>query len=169
MEKEISQIYTFDSKSFGKNGETMDGMSFRDLLKEFEYDFHEMHTAYYALNMYANSNTMRLLQAACKADVFLSYGMDLLKGDTFDPIADSYANHEMAKYSTSIIVYAIDSAYMNPLSKEWGIDEQQGIYPLTLLIDDSMSDGILRLSTPCFDDGDETEKEPVNVLDFEYA
>ena len=49
------------------------------------------------------------------------------------------------------------------------IDEEAGIFPLTLLIDNSMRDGVIRLATPT--SGDEGEEEHV-VIDspkFEYA
>ena len=43
------------------------------------------------------------------------------------------------------------------------------IYPLTLLVDNAMSDGIVRLAVPTGDDGDEIEIAPINITQFEYA
>ena len=38
-----------------------DGVTFRDVVKDFERDFHERHSTEYALNLYANSLAMDLL------------------------------------------------------------------------------------------------------------
>lgn len=49
------------------------------------------------------------------------------------------------------------------------LDDDKGIYPLTLLIDDTMREDEVRLSVPTMDDGDETEDVTINVPQFEYA
>ena len=172
MEKEIFEIYTFNPDCFDQNGKDNQGKTFREWVKDFERDFHEQHGNYYALNLYTNYSTMEILQKSCGAAPFLSYGMDLTVGNVFDPIKDPYHNYEMAKYNASIVVYAIDSAFMNPNSKEWGMDEEKGIYPLTLLIDNKIPFCTLRLSAPYWDDsddGDITEDLPIETLNLSYV
>ncbi len=44
MEREISETYTFDEKCFDADGcRISDGITFRDVVKGFEYDFHIKH------------------------------------------------------------------------------------------------------------------------------
>ena len=74
---------------------------------------------------------------------------------------DPFANHAMEKYSPNITVYGIDSAFM---------EKEDAIYPLTLLIDDSMRNGTLRLASPTSDDEDGGKE--IVVIDspkFEYV
>ena len=47
--------------------------------------------------------------------------------------------------------------------------KKKGIFPLTLLIDESMSNGVLRLATPTVDDDGEEENIVVQSPKFEYA
>jgi len=50
------------------------------------------------------------------------------------------------------------------------LNEDSDIYPLTLLVDDAMRYGELRLAVPTLDDGDdETENVTIDVPQFEYA
>lgn len=171
LEKEISEVYRFNPSSFDEKGRNKDGVSFRDVVKDFERDFHARHSAEYALNLYGNSRTMILLAKSCDAAPFLMYGMDLTQGRAFDPEKDPYINHEMDKHSQFIYVYGIDSAFMTEYD-EYNypiIDEEKGIYPLTLLIDDAMRDGEVRLAVPTFDDDDECEDVIVDVPKFEFA
>ena len=173
IEKEISETYYFNSADFDGNGRKLDdGMTFRDLVKNFEHDFHDKHSTEYALNLYANSNTMNLLAKSCDAAPFLVYGMDLTQGRSFDAEKDPYINHQMDKHSDNIYVYGIDSAFMKDFD-EYGypiIDEDSDIYPLTLLVDDNMRDGSIRLAVPTTDDeGDESEPVTIDVPQFEYA
>lgn len=141
MEKELYKTYYFDSADYDKRGRRKsDGKSFRDVIKEFEYDFHDTYSTEYALNLYANSRTMALLAKSNDAAPFLTYGMDLTQGKLFDAVQDPYVNHEMEKYSPNIYVYGIDSAFMTEFD-EYGypvLDEDSDIYPLTCL-----------LTTPC--------------------
>ena len=172
MEKELYKTYYFDSADYDKRGRMKsDGKSFRDVIKEFEYDFHDTYSTEYALNLYANSRTMALLAKSNDAAPFLTYGMDLTQGKLFDAVQDPYVNHEMEKYSPNIYVYGIDSAFMTEFD-EYGypvLDEDSDIYPLTLLVDDTMRDNEVRLAVPTMDDGDETEDVTINVPQFEYA
>ena len=142
MEKELYKTYYFDSADYDKRGRRKsDGKSFRDVIKEFEYDFHDTFSTEYALNLYANSRTMALLAKSNDAAPFLTYGMD------------------------------IDSAFMTEFD-EYGypiLDENSDIYPLTLLVDDTMRDNEVRLAVPTMDDGDETEDVIIDVPKFEYA
>ena len=79
MECELSETYYFTPSKFDENGRRChDGARFRDVVKEFEVDFHRLHSADYALNLYANSNTMRLLSRSCDAAPFVIYGMELM-------------------------------------------------------------------------------------------
>lgn len=150
----------------------MDGVTFRDVVKEFERDFHNLHSADYALNLYANSRTMNLLSRSCDAAPFLIYGMDLTQGKTFDAEKDPFINHQIDIHSKYITVYGIDSAYMTDFDEHGYpvLDENSEVFPLTLLIDENMDDGTVRLSVPISDDNDD-EWEPVNinVPQFEYA
>ena len=173
IEKEISETYYYNPADFDGNGRRLDdGMTFRDLVKNYEHDFHDKHSTEYALNLYANSNTMNLLAKSCDAAPFLVYGMDLTQGRSFDAEKDPYINHQMDKHSDNIYVYGIDSAFMKDFD-EYGypiIDEDSDIYPLTLLVDDNMRDGSIRLAVPTMDDGDdELELVTIDVPQFEYA
>lgn len=49
------------------------------------------------------------------------------------------------------------------------IDDDSDIFPLTLLVDNTMRDGVLVLAVPTLDDGDETEIVTVDVPQYEYA
>lgn len=172
MEKELYKTYNFNSADYDNRGRRKsDGMSFRDVIKEFEFDFHETYSNEYALNLYTNSLTMALLAKSNDAAPFLIYGMDLTQGKSFDAIHDPFINHEMEQYSEKIYVYGIDSAFMTELD-EYGypvLNEDGDIFPLTLLVDNTMRDGELRLAVPTSDDGDETEGVTINVPQFEYA
>ena len=165
IEKEISETYYFNSSDFDINGKSLDdGMTFRDLVKHFERDFHDKHSTEYALNLYANSNTMNLLAKSCNAAPFLVYGMDLTQGRSFDAEKDPFANRQMEKYSERIFVYGIDSAFMTEFDEQGypKIDEDDNIYPQTLLIDDTMRDGTIRLAVPTLDDFDD-EMPPITI------
>lgn len=158
MEKEISETYQFNPRDFGVDGRRKsDGITFREIVKGFEQDFHSRHSTEYALNLYANPATMHLLERACDAAPFLTYGMDLTQGRVFAPVQDPYINHEIEKYSKRIIVYGIDSAYMTECDENGYpvLTEGSGIYPLTLLIDDEMQGGMVRLSVPDMDENEE--------------
>ena len=172
MEKEIYKTYYFDPADYDNRGRRKnDGKTFRDVVKEFEYDFHDTYSTEYALNLYANSLTMALLAKSKDAAPFLIYGMDLTQGKSFDAVQDPFVNHEMEKYSPNIYVYGIDSAFMTEFD-EYGfpvLDENSDIYPLTLLVDNTMRDNEVRLAVPTMDDGDETEDVTIDVPQFEYA
>lgn len=172
MEKELYKTYYFVPTDYDNRGRRKsDGMTFRDVVKAFEYDFHETYNTEYALNLYANARTMELLAKSNDAAPFLVYGMDLTQGKSFDAIQDPYANHEMEKYSPNIYVYGIDSAFMTEFD-EYGypvLNEDSGIFPLTLLVDNTMRDNEVRLAVPTMDDGDETEDVIIDVPKFEYA
>jgi hypothetical protein len=164
MEHEVYEIYTFMANRYNERGRHIEsGLSFREWIKECERDFHEQHLSMYALNFYGNSATMRLLQRSCDANSCLLYGMDLYHGNCFDPVCDPNINQKIDKNSQYITVYGIDSAFMpiNDIGVR-EIDEDKGIWPLTLLIDNDMRDGEIRLSCPDNDDdeGDEA-KVPV--------
>ena len=172
MEKELYKIYHFNPADYDNNGRRKsDGKTFRDVIKEFEYDFHDTYSAEYALNLYANSPTMALLAKSNDAAPFLVYGMDLTQGNSFDATQDPFVNHEMEKYSQNIYVYGIDSAFMTEFDEyDYPIlDEDSDIYPLTLLVDNTMRDNEVRLAVPTMDDGDETEDVIIDVPKFEYA
>ena len=171
MEFELSEIYRFDPSEYNENGRReTDGERFRDAVKEFEYDFHRIHSADYALNLYANSRTMRLLSKSCDAAPFLVYGMELTQGDSFDAALDPTNNHRMESYGKNIYVYGIDSAFMTDFDEHGYplLDEEKTIYPLTLLVNNEMRDGEVRLSVPSLD-GDNEEIETVNVPQLELA
>ena len=172
MEKELYKIYYFDPADYDNRGRRKsDGKTFRDVVKEFEYDFHDTYSTEYALNLYANSLTMALLAKSNDAAPFLIYGMDLTQGKSFDAVQDPFVNHEMEKYSPNIYVYGIDSAFMTEFD-EYGypvLDEKSDIYPLTLLVDNTMRDSEVRLAVPTMDDGDETVDVMIDVPQFEYA
>jgi len=172
MEKELYKTYYFDPADYDDRGRRKsDGKTFRDVVKEFEYDFHDTYSTEYALNLYANSLTMALLAKSKDAAPFLMYGMDLTQGKSFDAVQDPFVNHEMEKFSPNIYVYGIDSAFMTEFD-EYGypvLDENSEIYPLTLLVDNTMRDNEVRLAVPTMDDGDETEDVTIDVPQFEYA
>ncbi len=172
MEKEIIKTYYFNPSDYdGKGRRKHDGMIFRDVVKGFERDFHETYSTEYALNLYGNAQTKSLLARSNGAASFLVYGMDLTLGSSFDAINDPYANHEMEKYSQNIYVYGIDSAFMTEFDETGHpiLNEDSDIFPLTLLVDNDMRDGEIRLSVPTIDDDGETEEVIVDVPKFEYA
>ena len=111
MEKELYKTYYFDPADYDERGRRKsDGKSFRDVIKEFEFDFHDTYSTEYALP-------------------FLTYGMDLTQGKSFDAVQDPFVNHEMEKYSPSVYVYGIDSAFMTEFD-EYGypiLDENSDI------------------------------------------
>ena len=172
MEKELYKTFYFNPADYDNRGRRKsDGKTFRDVVKEFEYDFHDTYSTEYALNLYANSRTMALLAKSKDAAPFLMYGMDLTQGKSFDAIQDPYVNHEIEKHSANIYVYGIDSAFMTEFD-EYGypvLNEDSDIYPLTLLVDNTMRDNEVRLAVPTTDDGDETEDVIIDVPKFEYA
>ena len=89
MEKELYKTYYFAPADYDKRGRRKsDGKTFRDVVKEFEYDFHDTYSTEYALNLYANSRTMALLATSNNAAPFLIYGMELTQGKSFDAIQD---------------------------------------------------------------------------------
>ncbi len=159
MEIEIFESYHFRPGEF-VDGKKADGTTFRDVVKEFERDFHRLHSGDYAEKLYANSATMHLLELGNGAAPFLSYGMELTKGTVFEPEADSNINHEIDKRCKNVMVYGIDSAFMDQFDEDGDpiFGEVNGIHPLTLLIDDTMSDGTVRLTAP--GDEDDGEREP---------
>jgi glycosyltransferase involved in cell wall biosynthesis len=81
----------------------------------------------------------------------------------------TYINHEMDKHSKNIYVYGIDSAFMTEFDEHDYpvLDEDSDVFPLTLLVDDTMREGELRLAVPTSDDGDETENIIIDVPNFE--
>lgn len=171
MEFETSETYFFNPSEFDLEGHRIyDGLSFREVIKEFEYDFHRIHSADYAMNLYANARTMRLLSKSCGAAPYLVYGMELTQGNSFDVLQDPRVNHQMEMYSKAIYVYGIDSAFMTDFDENGYplLNKEESIYPLTLLVDNEMRDGEVRLSTPSID-GDNEEIETVNVPQSELA
>ena len=160
MERELSERYHFNPADFGEDGRRLtDGKTFRDVVKDFEYAFHRAHTTEYALNLYANSQTMRLLAKSNNAEPFMIYGMDLHSGHHFDPEGDPFINKSIDEHSENVLVYGIDSAYMTDFD-EFGtpiLNEDSEIFPLTLLVDNTMRDGEVRLSTPTIDGDDDLE------------
>jgi hypothetical protein len=114
---------------------------------------------------------MALLAKSNDAAPFLVYGLDLTQGKSFDAVEDPFVNHEIEKHSSYIYVYGIDSAFMTEFD-EYGypiLDEDSDIFPLTLLVDNTMRDNEVRLAVPTKDDGDETEDVIIDVPKFEYA
>lgn len=163
MEKEIIENYSFNPLDYDESGRRKDdGKTFRDVVKDFERDFHDRHSTEYALNLYANSRTMSLLAKSNGAEPFMIYGMDLCHGAVFNPKDDPDFNFQMDSVSEFVTVYGIDSAFMTYDEDGYPIiDENSDIFPLTLLIDEKMRDGEVRLATPTTDDDDE---EPENVI-----
>ena len=49
------------------------------------------------------------------------------------------------------------------------LNEDSDIFPLTLLVDNTMRDDEVRLAVPTMDDGEETEDVIIDVPKFEYA
>lgn len=164
MEKEIIETYHFSPSDYDETGRRKDdGKTFRDVVKDFERDFHIRHSTEYALNLYANSSTMRLLAKSNGAEPFLIYGMELCNGSVFDPEVDPDFNYKMDLHSKYVTVYGIDSAFMD--YDEDGcpiIDPNGDIFPLTLLIDGKLRDGEIRLATPTTDDEDEEPETIIN-------
>jgi hypothetical protein len=159
---EIKETYHFSPRDFDINGKRVsDGIPFREILKEFEYDFHARHSNYYALYLFANSQTMLLLSRSRNAKENMIYGMDLIEND-FDPNTNHHI--EEASNKKNIVVYGIDSAFMLPDKNGiLRIDRKEKIYPLTLLIDNKMKAGILHLKYLDDDENYENTLIPINV------
>ena len=49
------------------------------------------------------------------------------------------------------------------------LDEKSDIYPLTLLIDDEMRNGSVRLAVPTSDDDEDVESVTIDLPHFIYA
>ena len=76
-EKEITETYYFMPTDFNDKGRRFsDGVSFRDVVKDYERDFHDLNSTEYSMNIYSNSQTMNLLARSNDAAPFLLYGMD---------------------------------------------------------------------------------------------
>lgn len=133
MELEIIDTYIFNLEDCYCGLRKKDGKTFRDVVKEFEYDFHNRHSCEYALNLYANSATMHILASSCGAVSFLSYGMDLTQGNAFDAVQDPFVNHEIERYSQNVIVYGIDSAYIETPNVDIAIDEEKRHLPFNVI------------------------------------
>lgn len=160
MEKELSETFFYNPTDFDNQGRRLsDGRSLREVIKDFEWAFHYLHTTEYATNLYANSRTMTMLAKSCDAAPFLLYGMELTQGCSFDAGEDPRINHEMDMHSERIYVYGIDSAFMTKYDENGYpvMEEESGIYPLTLLIDDNMNNGSVRLAVPTSDDTEDSE------------
>ena len=84
---------------------------------------------------------------------------------------DPFINHEMDNNSNYVYVYGIDSAYMTEYDESGYpiLDENSEIYPLTLLVDDTIQDGSIRLSSPTSDDDGEEPEIVIYVPELEYA
>lgn len=163
---EICETYRFRMTDFDAQGRRKsDGETFRNVIKTCERDFHTRHISEYAINLYANSRTMYLLQCSCDANPQLMYGMDLTQTNSFDPRLDPSINHAIDKASKYILVYGIDSAFMTEFDESGYpvLDEECEIYPLTLLIDSMMSDGTLRLSVPTTEEDQEENTVTINT------
>ena len=107
IEKEINETYSFNPDDFNEKGRReSDGLSFRDLVKDFEYDFHRRHSTEYALNLYCNSRTMGILERACDAAPFMMYGMDLTQGNGFDAI--NPCSHKAYWFTPPLPLYPSD-------------------------------------------------------------
>jgi hypothetical protein len=147
---EIRERYYFSSFEFDANGRRRtDGTPFREIVKDFERDFRKRHPSHFASFLFANNRTMLLLQYSCDADENAIYGMNVIEGD-FDP----ETNYNIEKDSKYKIVYGIDSAYSQ-------INEDA--YPLTLLIDDKIPDGMVVLKYLDDDQNDDEALIPVGV------
>jgi hypothetical protein len=155
---EIKEIYHFAPDDFDANGRNSADKTFREVVKDFERDFHQRHPSHFGVFLFANGAGMLLLQYSCGAQSNVSYGMDLIEGE-FDP----KTNLKIGKHSKYITVYGIDSAYSEAAYVEKdGEDEYKGgAYPLTLLIDDKLRDGVLYLKY--LDDSDNFDEMPVPV------
>lgn len=171
MEKEFYDTYYYNPEDFNSHGvRKSDGKTLRELIKHFEYDFHNVHASEYALNLYASSKTMNLLALSCNAAPFLKYGMELYNGESFEHCKDSYINHSIDEHSRFITVYGIDSAYMDKYDNNGYpiINEGSEIYPLTLLIDDNMPNNEIKLSAFTDEDEGEFNNTGVYVPEKEY-
>ena len=165
MEKEIIENYSFNLLDYDESGRRKDdGKTFREVVKDFEHDFHNRHSTEYALNLYANSRTMNLLAKSNGAEPFMIYGMDLCHGAVFNPKDDPDFNFQIDSFSEFTTVYGIDSAFMTVFNENGYpvFDENSEVYPLTLLIDEKMRDGEVRLTTPTTDDDDEEPETIIN-------
>jgi hypothetical protein len=163
---EITESYHFHPSDFNLQGRRMsDKETFRSVLKTWERDFHQSHSEYYAEYMYANRRTMLLLQHSCDADPRMLYGMDYF--GEFDPsISIKMEMAGMKNDSETIVVYGIDSAYMSINGYVARFDEDKGNYPLTLLTDNELPDGVVKLMCP--DDDDDDFEEELLPIDFEF-
>ena len=159
----MNKIYHFSHFDFDSNGRRVsDGVPFREIVKEFERDFHFNHSHRYEHLIFANSRTMLLLSHSCNAKENLIYGSEVID----DYFVDPHTNHLIEEAGTKeyIVVYGIDSAFM-PFDKDGiaRIDYDKKIFPLALLIDDKLSDGVIKLIYKDDYEDDDWVTEPVDV------
>lgn len=172
MEKELSETYHYNPADFDNQGSRLsDGKTLREVIKDFEWAFHDIHTTEYATIFYANSHTMTLLAKSRDAASFLLYGMELTQGSSFDAGEDPRINQEMDKHSEHIYVYGIDSAFMTEFDENGYpiLEGDSDIYPLTLLIDDNMPNDSIRLAVPTSEDTEESEQIIINSPQYVHV
>lgn len=158
---EIKETYRFFPRDYDRAGRRkFDGVPFREVLKEFEYDFHVRHPDCYAQFMLANIGVMSILARSCNANANMIYGIELIDGE-FD--IDFNFIMEEASDRSNVVVYAIDSAYMT--YDESGLPIIDDIFPLGLVVDGDLGEGVLQLQGSDDDDSDDESltTKPVNI------
>jgi hypothetical protein len=149
----IAEFYTFKGDYFDKKGRREnDGISFRDIVKGFEEEFHKKYAPYYANCFVANLKTMMYLERSFRSSCGCSlkksekyhFGGDVINGElTFD-VAQKMADAKGRTLTGGIDVY---------------YDEE----PLWLFTDSDMLDNTVKLMYMPVSDDDDEDEAPIPV------
>lgn len=143
----MQQIYNFKKADFDNNGFDKNGKLFADIIGDWESEFHQEFSPFFANHFYANHSTMKLLQNCFVSDDNEDFGRD---GEY-----DLETNLKIEDFSKRQTTYALGS----------GIKENED-EPMFLIIDDKISDGMAILKyIPDNDDGE--DENPIESIDTE--
>lgn len=134
----IEQLYKFDCMEFveGRNRSRQE-YYFLDLIREWEDDFHERYSPFFANYLFANASTMILANKCLVVEPTEDMGMELIDGEI-----DIDTNLKVEHFSKRKTIYALGSNH----------DQDE---PLFFIRDEQMVDGsaILKYIPENEDDG----------------
>lgn len=144
------EYYSFNNGDFDHQGfHRKTDQWFMDLIGEFEADFHNKFPTCYANHLFANHNTMTLINKAMDLADNESSGMDMIEGEV-----DLDTNLAMEEFSEESTIYAIGSK----------IEENED-EPILLIFNNKLSDGLILLRY-IDDDESQDDEEPVPVREL---
>ena len=147
--KTLEQTYYFNKIDFDKDGiNKYDNKLFLNLIHEWDKDFNERYSPFFANYVFANDSTMILIKKCMESNTNEGYGMDLINGDI-----DLDTNLKIESYSKRKTVYGLGSK-LNGNKDE----------PLFLIIDEKIGDDTVIYKYVPDDDTDDIEPEiPIPV------